>query len=231
MRLLSSHSRIGSIDDETGIFTGRDIYHLSFSGVDEALIDDMFNDSNSLTQFYDRLAVNLLSGLGKKRFLEKTPQHIFHIGFIRTHFPNAKIINIYRDGRDCYCSSLSHPNVIQNTSLQRFARYWRRCIQARMKYGPCDYIYDLKYEDLVSCPEGELKKIMKFLEENYETRQTDPLSYTSKNVAKPDKFSENLSKPITSRSVGRWKKELTGKQIIKFNRIARQQLMDVGYSL
>lgn len=54
----------------------------------------------------DRRFGRFLARSGRKRFAEKTPSNCLRIGFIRALYPDCRMINIIRDGREVVASSL-----------------------------------------------------------------------------------------------------------------------------
>ena len=53
--------------------------------------------------FFEEMAGACLERLGRADvvcFGEKTPEHTGHLGRIRAVFPEAKVLFVYRDGRD-----------------------------------------------------------------------------------------------------------------------------------
>lgn len=115
-------------------------------------------------------------------FIEKTPQHILRLDFLLKHFPNAKFINLFRDGRDSYCSARHHQNIPQGKDIVRYAYYWKKCINARLKQGESENIFDVKYEDLTTNPEQIVREIMKRLGEEYDPRQIQPEYYSQNTI-------------------------------------------------
>ncbi|RQH42271.1 hypothetical protein D5R40_14630 [Okeania hirsuta] len=139
---------------------------------------------------------------------------------------------MYRDGRDCYCSARNHVNVVQGKSIERYAKYWKKCVDARLNQGNNPNILDVKYEELTLDPETVIKQTMNFLEEDYHPSQLDPNQYSQNTItnSKRPEFSQ-LSKPINSSRINRYKQELTSEQIDKFNQIAGNQLKQIGYEV
>ena len=76
-------------------------------------------------EFFDACVIEDSDGDAGKRFVEKTPQHILHLPFILKWFPQAQVIHLVRDGRDCYCSSKINIDIPQNKSAKEFASYWK----------------------------------------------------------------------------------------------------------
>jgi hypothetical protein len=100
---------------------------------------------------------------GQRRFVEKTPQHVLVLRHLVHWFPQSHFVHIVRDGRDCFCSAQSHPDVPQRTDVRRFAHYWRRCLLARQTVSGVVSVVDVRYEDLVEQPADTLRQLMSLL--------------------------------------------------------------------
>ena len=207
--IISNHSNICAYGGETNLFSWRTCFFLFEGCADRhsAAFHDFRSDCRDVVELMDRLASQLKARTGTTRFLEKTPQHALHIGFMIDKFPNAKIINIIRDPRDGFVSSRSNPHVPQTTPGQ-FARYWLRCVASRANIGGHRSILDLKYEELVSMPEQQIIRVMKHIGEPFEHNQLDPNKMSCNPRANTPEF-RLLGGPVSSRSVGRWRIELT----------------------
>lgn len=231
--ILSVHPSFTSIQIETGIFTFRDIYTFTKSvrnTDEEKSLEIIFKESKDIVDFYDRFTTFFINKERGKFFLEKTPQHILSLRFLKHYFPNSKFINIFRDGRDCYCSALNNEWVVQGNNIRRYAKYWRKCILARLRENNGKNILDIKYEDLTSQPESTIKEIMSFLQESYSEKQLNPQYYSQHKASNAKEF-DKLSKPIDNNSQKRWMKELTADEISTFNRIAGRELLKLGYQI
>ncbi|MEQ8467960.1 sulfotransferase family protein [Coleofasciculus sp. E1-EBD-02] len=228
--ILGAHPNLSSFGYETGLFMYRDIYGFTYEGFTTTDIADLIKQSPDIVQFYDNFTQQITHQTGGQRFIEKTPQHVLRLKFLLKHFPNAKFINMFRDGRDGYCSARHHQNVPQGKSIVRYASYWKKCVNARLNQGENDNIFDVKYEDLTNNPEQVIRQIMNFLGEEYDARQIEP-QYYSQNTITQDTRQEfqKLSKSIDKFSQGRWKKELTESEVQQFHEIAGQELQKLGY--
>ena len=102
----------------------------------------------------------------EKYITDKNPLNFLWIGFIRIIFPNAKIIHCHRDPKET-CLSI-YKNNFPGTDLgwtynqnelgtyynlyKNLMKFWHNLIP--------NYIYDIKYEDLINNQEKESKSII-----------------------------------------------------------------------
>lgn len=230
-QILSTHPRLRGPGYETAIFMFKDIFNFKFSGFKREEISALIQKSNDIVDFFDQFAEANLEKLGGERFVEKTPPHVLQLKFLIKHFPKAQFINIFRDGRDCYCSAQKHPNIVQGRSVENYATYWKKCIKSRLTKASNPQIFDIKYEELVANPGQIVPEIMNFLGEEFDPKQINP-EYYSKNVAVNTHKSHfnKLSKPINGSSQGRWKSEMQANEIHRFHQIAGDELRLLRYS-
>ena len=210
--ILARHSQFLSIEAETGMFTPSFVLNRSryWEGERKILIDKC--NSTNLVSLCDEFSLALKTHRKEPEstFVEKTPNHVFQAKLLLKMFPNSYFINMIRDPRDCYASSLRHPKFEKNPV--KFSKYWKKSISKRVKLGPRSNILDIWYRDLTSMPETSVSNVMKFLGSNLESQQIQPGQKSFDSRHKRIEFSK-LNKPITSASVGSYKKELDNKTI------------------
>ena len=227
--LIGGHSNFYSPGVETGLFTWQDIFNeeRQHLGVSPHVLDSFYSECSDVVQFLDNLAAYVTKDIEARRFVEKTPQHILQLSFIQRHFPKSDIVHIHRDGRDCFCSA-RQAGIPRGDDLKSFAKYWAKCISKRLKYG--EGILDVSYQSLTMNPETELRRVMDFIDADFEVTQLDRTNRKSDPRSSEDKFSR-LSKNISARTVGRHKGELKKDEIDQFNKIAGEKLRSMGYEV
>ncbi|MEQ8753396.1 MAG: sulfotransferase [Coleofasciculus sp. G1-WW12-02] len=125
-------------------------------------------------------------GLETQQWGIKRPVLIAGIDRIINTFPEAKIVHVVRDGRDV---SLSYKEIHQKGAIKfgpkgvvTNALYWIDGLRRIEEINDIDS-YELRYEDLLTDPAAELKKICAFLGIDYEKFVTDQSNLiTSKNT-------------------------------------------------
>ncbi len=107
-----------------------------------------------------------------KRLVLKSPPHTARIKTLKAMFPRAVFIHIVRDPYIVFPSTvnlwrtlykthgLQTPNFagLEEMVLQTFTRMYDRLEEGKKLLGP-EQFYELRYEDLIKDPQGELKKI------------------------------------------------------------------------
>lgn len=220
--VLANHSNLCSLASETNMFGWRSNFFLFEGGAgrNSYELNKLRHSKRNLVELFDSIAAECRTENSCERFVEKTPQHVFHIRYILRHFPESRIIFIYRDPRDGFVSSRSNRHIAQK-SPQSFSRYWRRCVLSRMNYCRDARIIDLKYEDFVQEPEDELKRIMSFLGETFEPSQISPNRMSQNPRAGTASF-RLLGGPISSVSIGRWRTELSANDESVIRKVAAE---------
>ena len=231
-RVLALNDQLFSIDAETGLFSLQNIFTRKHFGLSWNECQNLFQKSCDVVNFLE----NGVSEIRKKngfasnmRMVEKTPQHVMHLGFLMRHFPRARFIHIVRDGRDCFCSSRNHPNIPQNSSVRRFAKYWAACVTEGLKFDTRNNLIRVKYEDLVASPESVVGDLMHRLDLNLQRRQLDPGEIGQDDRAKRDEFAR-LRHPIRPASVGRWRLEMDERELKNFEDVAGHLMPRLGYA-
>jgi glycosyltransferase involved in cell wall biosynthesis/predicted TPR repeat methyltransferase len=140
-------------------------------------------------QFIDSLFATYVAGQGKTYWVEKTPQNSIFAIFLNRCFPNLKLLNIIRDGRDVACSlsNVSWGIKDPKKGLDWWATNLSQALRAQEKLSENVYL-NIRYEDLVLQTEKTLLRITDFI------------------GVDPDEalFSNDIFKD----SVGRWRNEL-----------------------
>ncbi len=119
-----------------------------------------------LRAFYDDIFSSWAHSQGKVRWGDKTPFHIDQLPLMNQIFPDAAVVGIIR-----------HPGAVVASQMRRgrdFAsavRSWRRSnlrlVRAAARPPLRDHVTVLRYEDLVGDPEGTLRQLLDFLQEDW----------------------------------------------------------------
>lgn len=197
-------------------------------------------DDSEPTSYADALRTIYTSYLGrvypgKVRWGDKTTWFADHIQQLFAYFPNAQFIHLVRDGRDVAVSYRGVPHL--TNQIRKIARDWainyEKVIAASKKIGQ-GQIYRLYYEYLVENPELQLKKLCDFLGEEYSPEMLDFWRVNRERELEPARhmrWKMKTTMPVTAKSVGRWKKELTAIEIADFELVAGHVLVRLGYEL
>ncbi len=166
----------------------------------------------------------------KKRWGEKSPEHLFYVDVMHAMFPGAKFILVVRDPRAGVRSMNKAPffpdDVVFN-ALQR--RHYQQDGYALFERSvPAGRRMIVRYEDLVASPETEVAKICDFLEEPFEPEMLD-FHRKSKDYLPPITYTEKLSQPISTSSMAKWKRHLTPSEIGVVELLCAEEMARFGY--
>ncbi len=174
---------------------------------------------------------------GKPRLGEKTPNNVMVFPQLHGIFPKSPLLHIIRDGRDVVRSLLqqnwqSRTNgdpvaIIQDPEAA--TAYWKKAVTAGQRAAQQSKTLrqrhlEIRYEDLVTEPENIVRQVLDHIGEPWEPEvlcfheKDDPSVY------------ENIHRPISDASVGKWKSELTSDQKSILKRMAGDLLIDLGYA-
>ena len=166
---------------------------------------------------------------GKQRWGEKTPQHVFYWREILQAFPDMQVIHIVRDGRDVALSwkkARFGPKHIYHLA-KRWVCYTDKVEELKANLN-ADAFLEVKYEDLLSNSELVTKDICNFLGEDFTPQMLD---FHTKGKSYPtDKINQkNLSRPLMVNNIGKWRKQMSDRQLRIFEAVAGETLEHYGY--
>lgn len=209
--------------------------HLNPWGIDlnpQAVLDRM--NGTSFWQLFKALNDIYAEEKGQAFWFSKEPSMFEHIYEIKMHMPNAKFIYMVRDGRDVAASVLR--GGVQASHIYDAANRWvesqRYCMNAFSDPVIKDSTFMLKYEDLITDSESIVKNLMEFIGLDFESSQME--FHQKKEIIKHSSKSEfwkNISKPIDSSNMGKYRKTLKARQIEIFESTAWEEMRALGYQL
>lgn len=161
---------------------------------------------------------------------DKTPMNIHFIDFIYPEFISSKYIFLIRDARDV---ALSYKKLKNHKAANtRYAIWkWKDSIKKLRYLQKRTDVLIVKYEELVSDSQKEIKRILDYLGVSQDDRLIDYKTSAS-NMGVGDKsHHQNLNKPISSDSIGRWREILDSDDINLLNKECSVHLIEFGYSI
>lgn len=216
--VMQTHSKIGGCEYETTSLLSppRYIDRWNLKEVSNEEFTKIKSEEDNIVDIYERVGKKILNRYSKKVFVDKIWPNRFRVWYINNHFPEARWIHIVRDPRDGYCSATRHRDVPQDPDISTWISYWKRITSVAESISPNRRI-TIRYEELTQWPEHTVRRIMDFLGEEFEERQIDP--NTNQTFMKETKEHKHLKEPITPRSVGRWREELSEEEKRAFEEI------------
>lgn len=169
---------------------------------------------------------------GKRRWGDKRPAYIQRLDVVLRLFPDAQIIHIVRDGRDCV-SSLKRMPWWEGGSMSAI-RIWRAAIikgrRARARLPEHAYI-EVRYEDLVTNPDVELRRLCAFLDEDFDEAMLEPHRFADVAVPERKVWHSRTAQAVDDAATHRWRRDLEPWELSLFEFVAARQMRLHGYAL
>jgi hypothetical protein len=169
----------------------------------------------------------------KQRWGDKNIDYVMSIPKILKLFPHAQIIHVIRDGRDVAVSYRAvdfGPKRVFSTAV-----HWRqRTLTGRASgnLAGAERYCEIRYEDLVERPEQECRRLCGFLGEAFSPQMLTFHEYNRRMGLVPKHrlaWHSRTLEPITQARVGVWKQQISQRELIIFEAVARGALERFGY--
>lgn len=165
-------------------------------------IDGVSDQAFHISRFFARNRKDISDYYGKYylqarnnvdgRWFDKTPQNVYGILLLGYMYPTAKFVHIYRNPLNVV-SSLTEGKVMAKHEVKGGINYWLESMIMINEYkkmpGGKERFIEICYEDMVSDPKPEIKKILEFINEDPKLFDFDKIS-THK---EKDKYRKNLT--------------------------------------
>jgi len=165
---------------------------------------------------------------GKSIWGDKTPPFFRKVDIFHSLFPQARFIHIVRDGRDVFDSWRKIDRTKGNVStialdwcfkLSRIEKSFSRIPEANRMI--------LRYEDLLQRTEESVRSVCRLLDIDYQAGMMEFHRSSHKYIG--THHSKLIFRPVNSKNVKKWKKNLTPREIRSFTLIAGRTLRKYGY--
>jgi Sulfotransferase family len=208
---------------------------------------DSFEPGPALRAFYEMYAERQ----GKPRYGEKTPAYVKNMLKIEGAMPEARFIHVIRDGRDVALSRWKRTLGGKDPApAGQVAETWQRRIRRAQRHGhKLSHYLELRYEDLVTDTEPNLRRISEFLDlpwdprmltyyENAAERMSEMARDLPATDGKPTRPGEErmqahamTQKPPDPAAMYRWKEKMAPADVAAFDAAAGDLLRDLGYEV
>ncbi|KXK25835.1 MAG: Sulfotransferase domain protein [candidate division WS6 bacterium OLB20] len=165
---------------------------------------------------------------------DKNPYYSLRTDMLRELFPDALFVHLKRDGRDNVISLLEvnwdfGPKSVADATIR-----WRDYIVAAHNAAQehPDSFIELSYEDLVSQPEAEIKRICKFLGLGFDPAMLEFHKENEGGKLIPDsqkRFQESTFKPVNTSRLGRGLSKMSASDVFTFQALSVDTLLANGY--
>jgi hypothetical protein len=210
---------------------------LKSSGENEVPLDEQklraawAEGERSYAAMFDTLLGHIQAGrAGCRRIGEKSPPHLLYVPELLETYADGRVIAIIRDGRDVAISQAQ----AWNSNVLRVAISWKRDQRLHRSYAerfPADRYTAVRYEDLVTQPEVELRRLCEFLDEPFSEDLLAHHKRQDTGFAAWEKHKARTMEPVTSSRISRYRKSLKRSEIALFQLLAGDELLRQGYEL
>lgn len=191
------------------------------------------NDNiNSIEAYFDTLVDHYNNKHLIKRnyelWIDHTTENLKYSSTILNYFPDAKFINIVRDGRAASASVL--PLDWGPNDIYECAKWWTEsiCHGLAAERFLRDRVITIRYEDLLTDSKNVLKKVFNFLQLDfdYSNLSTDGFNLPKYTIKQHNK----VGKGLDLKSISKWKTTLTDFEIDLFQNKTGDLLTNLGYA-
>ena len=187
----------------------------------------------------------------KPRWGDKTPIYVKNMRKIEKTLPEARFIHVIRDGRDVALSRWKRTLGDKDPApASQVAEGWQRRIRRAQKQGSkLSHYLELRYEDLVTDTEPNLRRICEFLELDWDPVILRYYEHAAERMAemardlpatdgKPTRPGEErmqahamTQKPPDPSAMYRWKEKMSPADVAAFDAAAGELLSELGYEV
>jgi hypothetical protein len=169
---------------------------------------------------------------GKPRWGDKRPGYYAYIPALMRLFPDAQLVHLIRDGRDCVASLKTMPWFKQE--IYAAISTWREAIgncRRAARTLPGDAYFELRYEQLVGDPAEHLAALCEFLGEEYDPAMIEPQKVANIAIPKRKSWHDDTREAVTSARARSWQQRLEPWEISLCEAVMGRQLRSLGYEL
>jgi hypothetical protein len=178
---------------------------------------------------FDLLLRSFARRRGVRLVGEKTPNHLLYMPTLEGFFPGARFIHIIRDPRAVVNSWRTVP--WSTGSIAGDTAVWQRYMQTAWKQPPTGgRLHVMRYETLATEPEPELRAVCDFLGIPFEPTMLSFHERESRTVDfAREPWKRNAALPIQTQARDEWRSALAPGQIVEIERLARNEMLRLGY--
>lgn len=170
----------------------------------------------------------LLAAEGKSVWGLKDPELTRYLDDLQQFLPEARFIVITRDPRAVVNSYMENRWGL-GTNAYTGALRWKREVAQQLAFEEQfpDYVFRVRYEDLVLDQEVHLRRICEFLEVPFEPGMME--YFRAKSFVSRNRENRNSFRPPDATLTTKWRRKLTPHQVRVIDSVVRPLLAQTGY--
>ena len=165
--------------------------------------------------------------------IEKSPRNVNRTDRIRALFPKAKLIVIYRDGRDVVTSDkfFTRDHVGKCFDFVEATQQWRSDMEAQLKFAAPAGVFACAYENLLADGPTVARDLFRFLDLPCDDCLIEKLLERSsfRFYAGRERGQEDRKRFYRKGIVGDWKNNFDDQEKRTFKELAGDMLVQLGY--
>jgi hypothetical protein len=164
--------------------------------------------------------------------MEKTTTNVYFIPMIKEMYPAAKLVSIYRDGRDVVVSDkfYSANELDRVVQLKDSTLKWRSAMQAQLQHSETYRIHCLSYESLLRDPVKMVHELLDYLELPSTPSLVDDMIRRSSFEFITGRPSGSSAKAFYRKGVAAdWVNHFSEADMDQFGELAGELLVTLGY--
>ncbi len=168
------------------------------------------------------------------RWIEKTPDHVFHLDVIHRFYPQAKFIYVMRSPEKAILSRRLHFhfNDEANWPIEKHVNLWLRGIQGAESFQAVHpgSLHIIRLEDVTSNPSKEIKKVCEFAGIPFSAKRLDNYKEKSNELVYSwETWKKGASQDISPAMAKRKNKHLSPGDKLRLSRLAGKVMHRYGY--
>lgn len=166
----------------------------------------------------------------KPRWGDKRPGYYQYIAPLLRMFPDAQIVHLIRDGRDCVASLKTMPWFKQD--IYAAICTWIEAIDSDRRAArqlPGGTYFELRYEHLVADPAARLAELCDFLGEDYDPAMAEPHKIAGSTIPERKTWHADTQKQVAAAPSGPWQDRLEPWEIALCEAAMGGRLRALGY--
>lgn len=207
----------------------------------EALWRDVCDTGIQVGYAVAKVMAYIASVKSKKIPCEQTPRNIFYARQLLEYYPNIRIVHIVRDPRDVLASQknrwkrkkLGGSNIPYSEIIRVWFNYhpytitklWSRATRLAAELQAHEHFHVLRFEDIISDPEVELRKICDFLKISYEKEMLN-----IPHVGSSHAINTSAKSGVRQSSINRWKSCLSMGEVYICELLADAEMRTFAYA-
>lgn len=197
--------------------------------------------ASCFAEFMDMFFNRVAEKNNKKFWIEKTARSGEILDYLFENWPKAKFIHIIRDGRDVICSMRESPKyrfdkdgkkVPTNVwhPLEWCFDEWHSVVSRTIQHRKDPRYYEIRYEDLVTNKEEEMKKLCEFIGVNFEKAIIENEKIKKDNSIQIEVMqSKEAITKVNKNRLARWKNDLNYDDAKYIQEHGGELLKELGY--